>query len=647
MQLKRRLLMKKSRSRGVFWGVFLVFSFSMLVFLMAADQPELTYSTYVEGQGTDLAVDGEGYAYVARFAGRSAEVGGGNPGGISTLVSKIDVAGDGQADWHTWLGGSSRQSHDRPGEVAMDSLGNLYITGRTNSPDFPTTDGSTLIGEDAQYLSMLSSETGGIIFSTLIDNYSGYLKPGLGVGGVEIEYVYVAGGIDGNISLTQFIQQGDSLGFGWSELISGNGNDYASGVAVDNAGNAYVTGITKSTDLIDHNGDPITINGPHDAFVAKFDTTGALVYLTTLGGNNPSNNEEFGIGINVDASGRVYVTGRAASDDFPTTSGAVSSTYSGAYDGFLAVYEPDLSAGYNLLYSTYLGGSDVDRGCSVDFDGSGNANVFGYSDGDAILWVIDPDLAGAASLVNETSFGGSKTERGYGARVHTNGSVYMTGMTDSRDFPLTPDPYLDSPMGGFLTVLTWVQANDLPTVAISSPTNGATFESGALIDFAGAASDTEDGDLTASIAWVSNIDGSIGSGGSFQAVLSDGVHTITASVTDSGGETGSDSISITVGDNPQPDTIGVAQIDYTPTGGGNHLKITCTLDSPVEGAIVSIDLYLDGNLAQSYSGATDSQGVVSFQYRKAPSGTYTSVVTDVNATGYTWDGRTPPNSFNK
>ncbi len=114
--------MQKSKLLGVFGGIFLFVGFGMLIFLMAADtQQELIYSTYVEGQGCDVAVDDAGYAYVVRFAGTKTKVDG-NPGGISTLVSKIDVAGDGQVEWHTWIGGSSRQSHDRPGEIAIDSF---------------------------------------------------------------------------------------------------------------------------------------------------------------------------------------------------------------------------------------------------------------------------------------------------------------------------------------------------------------------------------------------------------------------------------------------------------------------------------------------------------------------------------------------
>ncbi|MFQ5528520.1 MAG: M36 family metallopeptidase [Thermoanaerobaculia bacterium] len=103
--------------------------------------------------------------------------------------------------------------------------------------------------------------------------------------------------------------------------------------------------------------------------------------------------------------------------------------------------------------------------------------------------------------------------------------------------------------------------NATPVVTISAPADGSTFASGASISFAGTASDAEDGDLTAGLAWSSNLDGAIGTGGSFAAILSDGNHTVTASVTDTGGATGSDSIAITVGDPPPPpaDSVTIAK----------------------------------------------------------------------------------------
>ncbi len=200
-----------------------------------------------------------------------------------------------------------------------------------------------------------------------------------------------------------------------------------------------------------------------------------------------------------------------------------------------------------------------------------------------------------------------------------------------------------------------VPEDNPPTVSITSPTDGSVFDSGATIAFQGTANDTEDGDLTASLIWTSDIDGEIGTGGSFSTTLSDGTHTITASATDSGGATGSASISITVGTPPpEPTTVSVASITYATQGGregDKHLNITVALvddlGDPVAGASVSIDLYLDALFYATKSGTTRDDGTITFSLKNAPYGTYTTTATDVTAEGLTWDGITPPNSFTK
>ena len=200
-----------------------------------------------------------------------------------------------------------------------------------------------------------------------------------------------------------------------------------------------------------------------------------------------------------------------------------------------------------------------------------------------------------------------------------------------------------------------VIGNDAPVVSITSPADGSTFDSGATILFEGTASDTEDGDLTAGLVWTSDIDGQIGTGGSFSTTLSDGSHTITASVTDSGGKTGSNSIKITVGAPSGATTVSVSSISYVTEGGRDgkkHLYVTVAvvddLGSPVAEASVSIKLD-NTTTAQSWTGtaSTGADGTVTFSLKNAPSGTYTTIVTDVTADGLIWDGSTPDNSYEK
>jgi predicted secreted protein len=199
---------------------------------------------------------------------------------------------------------------------------------------------------------------------------------------------------------------------------------------------------------------------------------------------------------------------------------------------------------------------------------------------------------------------------------------------------------------------------DPPTVSITAPADGSTFASGATatIDFAGTAIDTEDGDLAADLAWKSDMDGQIGTGGSFSTIaLSDGNHTITAEVTDLDGATGSDSISITVGTPPaEATTVSVSAITYATEGGkkgDKHLLITVALvdylEVAVAGESVSIDLYRDGTRIASGTGTTGTDGKVTWTLKNARSGDYKTTVTDVTAAGLTWDGVTPENNFKK
>ncbi len=197
--------------------------------------------------------------------------------------------------------------------------------------------------------------------------------------------------------------------------------------------------------------------------------------------------------------------------------------------------------------------------------------------------------------------------------------------------------------------------NDTPAVSITSPSDGSTFDSGATILFEGAASDTEDVDLSAAnLVWTSNLDGPIGTGGSFSTTLSDGNHSISAAVIDSEGATGSASTNVTVGSPPAEATsVSVDSINYTTAGGKNsdkHLSITVALvdnlGNPAAGASVSIDLFWNGSVASGTS-TTETDGTVTFTLKNAASSCYSTTVTDVTAAGLAWDGTTPANEFCK
>jgi hypothetical protein len=244
----------------------------------------------------------------------------------------------------------------------------------------------------------------------------------------------------------------------YSTYLGGSFDDGVLGLAIDNAGNAYVAGFTDSFDF------PVTpgafqttckanctANG--DAFVTKLNPAGnAVVYSTFLGGSS----SEEAMGIAVDSAGNAYVTGETFSDDFPLTPSAFQSTRGGDFDIFVSKLDP---TGSTLLYSTYLGGTAEDVGASIAVDNSGNAFVGGYSFAPllpnnfpttpgafqtsttsfatGIVARIDTNASGAASLVYSTYLGGSFNTEVFDIALDSGDNAYVTGPTESLDFPVT------------------------------------------------------------------------------------------------------------------------------------------------------------------------------------------------------------------
>ncbi len=241
----------------------------------------------------------------------------------------------------------------------------------------------------------------------------------------------------------------------YSTYLGGSGDDYGYGIAVDSSGNAYVTGRTTSADF--PTASPLQAvfgGGSYDAFVAKLNPAGsALVYSTYLGGSD----YEAGGGIAVDSSGNAYVTGATISTNFPTANPLQAAYGGGIYDAFVAKLNPTGSA---LVYSTYLGGSDIDGGSGIAVDSSGNAYVTGDTistdfptanplqaglGGIQNAFVVKLNPAGS-SLVYSTYLGGSSYDEGNGIAVDSSGNAYVTGDTISTDFP-TANP-LQAALGG-------------------------------------------------------------------------------------------------------------------------------------------------------------------------------------------------------
>src|ERR1017187_2935608 len=244
----------------------------------------------------------------------------------------------------------------------------------------------------------------------------------------------------------------------YSTLIGGTGTDVATGVAVDSANCAYITGYTNSLDFPTTSGAyrPNAGSGSNqETFIAKLTADGtALIYSTYLGGNA----DDMPVGIAVDSLGSAYVVGTTGSSNFPTTPGA----YSTSGNGFVTKIN---GTGTQLIFSTYLPPPYSSTPTAMAIDGFGNVYVTGYAysssfpttsgafqtaRGDANYYDAYVMKLGSAgtSLAYSTLLGGNGMDRGYAIFVDSTGNAYIVGSTQSTDFPTTPGVVQRSLIGG-------------------------------------------------------------------------------------------------------------------------------------------------------------------------------------------------------
>jgi uncharacterized repeat protein (TIGR01451 family) len=325
-------------------------------------------------------------------------------GEVGFVLSDYDRSAELTVDpiisYSTYLSGTNT---DTPASIAVDGSGYAYVTGTTSSSDFPITSG-TYQGNTDVFVTKLNPTGTGLVFST---------------------------------------------------FIGGTSLDTSRGIAIDNAGNAYVTGFTLSTNF------PVTLNqltpGQH-AFALKLGNSGNIVYSTALAGNGV----DIGLAIAVDPSGSAYVAGNTFSTNFPTTPGSYMTTLGGFNDAFVA----KLSSTGQISYATYLGGTFSDSATAIAVDASGNAFVggttqssnfpttpgaFATSAGGQNAFIVKLNPTGSA-LIYSTFLGGSNPDSLSGLALDSAGNCYVTGSTDSPDFPITPGAFLTTkPPGPFTT----------------------------------------------------------------------------------------------------------------------------------------------------------------------------------------------------
>jgi hypothetical protein len=399
----------------------------------------LVYAGYIGGNGNDqgwaIAVDGAGNAYVTGLTTSTeatfpVTVGPGLTfnGYYDAFVFKVNAAGTALV-YCGYIGGSG---FDAGRGIAVDSAGNAYVTGYTDSTEasFPVTVGPSL------------SYNGGVY-----DAFVAKVNP-------------------------------DGTALVYAGYIGGSREDQGLGIAVDGAGNAYVTGFTTSTEATF----PVTV-GPYlthnggfwDAFVAKVNAAGtALVYAGYIGGDR----EDIGMGIAVDSAGNAYVTGYTDSTEtsFPVTVGP-DLTHNGFFDAFVAKVNP---AGTALVYAGYIGGSGIDVGNGIAVDSSGNAYVTGYTTSTEATFPVlgGPDLtfnggildafvakvnAAGTALVYAGYIGGSGYDQGIAIAVDSAGNPYVTGYTnsDQASFPVTVGPNLTFRGGQYDAFVAKLKASDV------------------------------------------------------------------------------------------------------------------------------------------------------------------------------------------
>jgi plastocyanin len=314
----------------------------------------LVYSTYLGGTNDDeaygIAVDASGNAYVT---GRtySTNFPTASPlqaaygGATDAFVAKLNAAGSALV-YSTYLGGTNT---DEAYGIAVDASGSACVTGWTQSTNFPTANplqSAPSGGEDA-FVAKLNAAGSALVYSTYLGG-SGY-EFGQGIAVDASGNAYVTGLTNStnfptvnplqaaNLATyyTAFVTKVNATGSAlvYSTYLGGNIDDHGAGIAVDASGNAYVTGLTDSSNFPTLNPIQAANGGGGDAFVAKLSAAGsALVYSTYLGGSGG----EYGYGIAADGSGNAYVTGRTSSTNFPTANPLQAAYGGGTYDAFVA-----------------------------------------------------------------------------------------------------------------------------------------------------------------------------------------------------------------------------------------------------------------------------------------------------------------------
>jgi hypothetical protein len=592
--------------------------------------PVLTYSTFLGGTGPDIAygiaADDAGDAYVAGITGslnfpvKSALQTTEN-GQSNAFVAKINPSGTGLV-YSTYVGGSGA---DSASAIALDSLGNVYITGSTSSQNFPVTAKvfqSTLAGTINAFVAKLSASGSALTYATYLGGSATDDGQGIAVG--VSGNVYITGSTTSpNFPTLNALQTGNAQcsvvdmvetcsadafvaelnptasALVYSTYLGGSSTDSGQAIAVNAQGEAVVAGYTYSSDFPTQNPLQPTSGGGVDAFVTALDASGlTLAFSTYLGGTG----QDQAFGLALDAAQNIYITGQTQSSDFPTTPGAFqgAGAYGGAGDAFLTKLS---GTGNALLSSTFIGGSALDQGNGVAVDSAGNVVVVGvtqstdFPTSDALQNVLGLSGAGnCATSANPTNvcsdafiarlnasgqisystyLGGTGEDFAQAVAMDSTGTPYVAGSTASSNFPIIGGALQSAYAGGSNgnAFIAKIESSDGPGAALTPQELNFGNEALNVASTAQTVTLTNEGSLPLEITSI-EASGNYAASSTCGATLSAGGGSCTISITFTPTTAGSSTEQITINDNAANSPQLVAVTGNGVNGGSGTLTLS-------------------------------------------------------------------------
>ncbi len=439
--------------------------------------PEIAWMYYLGGSGGDwggsVVVDSAGNALVAGGTGSIDFAGRTNlPHGDGDAFA-LKVSPSGQLLWMTYLGGGHA---DGGNDIAVDSAGNALVTGITSSTDFAGRTNSPYGRSDAFALKV--SPSGQLLWMTYLGGSE--VDEGLGITVDSAGNAMVAGGTDSadfagrnnsfhGVFDAFVLKLSPSGELSWMTFLGGSSDDVGFRIAADSTDNALMAGVTISTDFSGRNN---SMHGEEaDAFALKVSHSGQVLWMTFLGGSD----WEMGVGIAVDSTGNSLVTGTTGSTNFAGR----NNSFHGVADGFAL----KVNASGQILWMTYLGGSEWDAGEGIAIDAASNALVTGYTASanfagrnnsqhgsntdDAFALKVSP----AGQILWMMYLGGSESDSGSGIAVDSAGNALVTGGTWSTDYEGRVNSHYGGDIDAFLVKLRIPDGPQL-SIAPTCPSGG-------------------------------------------------------------------------------------------------------------------------------------------------------------------------------